>query len=456
MDKIAFLYLSRLIKKFVTSDSVELFDNIHAVSAWLSESVSVIGRLGSFTIVQDELMSLADFIVQGKHVTPRVCLKLITLLKQMQKEILDKFEIVVFVTKSISLNFNKNVKIIRIEDENECIELAYSLKKELKYLVLNNNDSVNVELLNAMDIVIKFEELVELADKCYPIDKHSYDRMYLTSKLNKLKKRQSNIFITGSNHAIIMSLGENAINVCMNNQDLYYSLLSVKEVLKYSNEIDTIIISFPYYFWFSDITANFSEHSVSFLNRVFYPIYNTLGKYKGETPPLYIKDREYPVYEAIINLESVRDIYHNAIIKDLEDMEYYNEINKLEESYKSDSEENIRVCNLRAKEHNELFDLDREMENRRLFDAFLENMEELGKKVILVVPPVTKKYSELISKEIIGVSQKSLEDMKIKYSGFKYVDLFNSDEFDESDFFDCELLNSKGGKKLSSIISKLS
>lgn len=442
MDKIAFLYLSKLIKKFVTADSAELFNNIHAVSSWLSESVSVIGRLGSFTIVQDELMSLADFIVQGKHVTPRVCVKLLKLLKQMQQEILDKFEIVVFVTTSLKLKFNKNVKVININDEDECIDLAYSLKNELKYLVLKDRAEVGEELINAVDIVISFEELLEIADKCYPIDSFVYDRLYLQSRLNKLSKRESNFLITGSRDAVSIELGNKAINVCINNQDLYYSLLSVREVIKRSNDIvDTIVISFPYHFLFSDIMTTLSEHDISFLSHVFYPIYNTVGKYKGELLPLYIKHGGNPVCEAIVNLEDICNIYHSAIISDLENMEYYNEINVRKKL------EHIEYVN-------KLLDLDKAMENKVLLDKFLENMEELNKKVILFVPPTTKAYREALLKDMVGIGKTLISDAVDNYDNCKFIDLFDGESFNDEDFFDNFSLNDKGIEKLSNIIEK--
>lgn len=441
MDKIVFLYLSRLIKKFVTTDSVELFDNIHAVSSWLSESVSVIGRLGSFTIVQDELMSLADFIVQGKHVTPRVCVKLVKLLKQMQQEILDKFEIVVFVTESLKLKFNKNVKVINIKDEDECADLAYSFKNELKYVIFKDKSEVSEELINAVDIVISFEELLEVADKCYPIDAFVYDRLYLESRLNNLSKNKGNILITGSSDAISIKLGNKATNVCINNQDLYYSLLSVREVIKRSNTIDTIVISLPYRFLFSNIMATLSEHDTLFLSHVFYPVYNTAGKYKEELLPLYIKHGSNPVYESIVNLEDICNIYHNAIISDLENMEYYNEINARKR------EEHIECIN------NSL-DFDKAMENKVLLDKFLENMEELNKKVVLFVPPATKVYREITLNEMVGIGKTLMSEVADKYKKCELIDLFESGNFGDDDFFDEFSLNDKGVKKLSDIVEK--
>lgn len=441
MDKIAFLYLSRLIKKFITADSAELFNNIHAVSAWLSESVSVIGRLGSFTIVQDELMTLADFIIQGKHVTPRVCLKLVKLLKQMQQEILDKFEIVVFVTTSIKLKFNKNVKVINVNNEDECVDLAYNLKNELKYLVFKDRTEVSEELTNAVDIVISFGELLEVADKCYPIDSFVYDRLYLKSRLNKLSKKESNILITGSSDAISMELDDKIINVCINNQDLYYSLLSVREIIKRAKDIDIIIISFPYRFLFSDITTTLSEKDSSFLSHVFYPVYNTVGKYKGEVLPLYIKHASNPVCEAIVNLKDICNIYHNAIISDLEKMEYYNDIS---------TRKKVEY----VEQPNKPLDLDKAMGNKVLLDRFLENMEELNKKVIVFVPPTTKAYRESLQKDLIGVGKTLISDVVNKYKNCKYINLFEGESFSDDDFFDDFSLNDIGIKKLSDIIEK--
>lgn len=464
MDKISFLCVTQFIESFNSDNSSELFDNVQNVSEWLAKSVSTIGSLNSFNIVQKELLNLAQLIVQGKSVTKRACFKLVNSLKEMQNEMLLRFKIVAFVTESINLKFNENVKVIVIKDETECIDLAYSFQNELKYLICMKNETISEELYNAVDIELNLEELVEVANSCYPIDVFTYDRLYLIAKLNKIKREQSKILLTGSSYTMVGLLEDKmpypSSNVAVNAQDLYYSLLSVKEAIKLSQNLDTIVISFAYYFFFSNMALNPSDYMLSVLSKVNYPVYNTLHGYKGKILPLYTKSSANPICEAIVDLESVRDRYHEAIKRDLENMAYYNEINVRPSggmlSYnfleKSD-EQNYASAKIRAEAHNSSFDIDKGMNNCNLLDKFLENMEEINKKVILFVPPTTKFYKKSVSSEMIGVYNKLVMDIVSKYSCCTFIDLFNSDKFDESDFQDYDHLNIKGASKLSEIIA---
>ena len=73
----------------------------------------------------------------------------------------------------------------------DCFPKPLSPQEELKYLLYMNNEEANPELENAVDIVLTFEELLEGANVCFPIDAFTYDRLYLTAKLNKILKRAS-------------------------------------------------------------------------------------------------------------------------------------------------------------------------------------------------------------------------------------------------------------------------
>lgn len=465
MDKITFLCLSQFIESFNSNNTSELFDNVQAVSSWFSKSVMTVGKLKSFNIVQEELLNLAQFIVQGKSVTLRACFKLVNALKEMQSEMLEGFDIVAFVTKSVELKFNDRIKVIVIKNETECIDLAYNFQNELKYLICLKNENISDELYNAVDISLNSEELLEAVNLCYPIDMFTYDRLYLTAKLNKIRREKSRILLTGSSYTMVGLLEDKmpypASNVAVNNQDLYFSLLSVKEAIKRSEALDTIVISFAYYFFFSDMTINPSDYMLSILSKVNYPVYNTLHGYKGKVVPLYTKSTTCPVYEAIINLENVRDRYHNAIVKDLENRQYYNEINirpsggMLSYNFlEKSNEQNYAGAKLIVEAHNSTFDLDKGINNRNLLDKFLDNMEELNKKVILFVPPVTKFYKDSVSKQMMGIYNKLVTEVADKHKCCTFIDLFNSDKFDETDFKDYDHLNMKGANKLSDIISE--
>ena len=105
MDKISILCVTALIERFNSNDSMELFDLVQETSEWLTKSVKLIAELKTFNDVQKELLSLAQYIVTGKTLTRRSCNNLIKALKNIQKEMLEKIQIVLFVTPTIDLVF---------------------------------------------------------------------------------------------------------------------------------------------------------------------------------------------------------------------------------------------------------------------------------------------------------------------------------------------------------------
>ncbi len=465
MNKITLLSLSMFIEKLKENDSESLFETVEKVAEWLNGSIKNIYELTSVNEVQNELLTIAQAIAQGKHVTNRLCYNLKQALINMQEELINTLDVVVFATDNVTLKFNKEVEVIHIKNETECIDVAYGMKEELKYLIYKKGEVISEELMNAVDVVLNLEELVGEVSECYPIDIFTYDRLYLMAKLNRIKNQQSEILITGSSYAMLGLLEEkmprSASNVAVNAQDLYYSLFSVKEALKRSERIETIVIPISYYFFFTNMSVKPSDYMLSVLSRVNFPVYNNLHGYTGKLLPVYNKVSKSPVYEKIVDLEKVRDIYYDAVKEDLENLPYYNSINirpaggLLSYNFMEKSDEqNFDSAKIRANVHNSIFDFDRGLENQKLLDKFLNNMEELEKKVIFFIPPATKYYKKWVRDEMKQVYNKLVLDTVNKYECCRIIDLFNSDYFSEEDFQDYDHLNSRGAEKLSEIIAK--
>ncbi len=464
MDKLSVLCVTQFVERFNTDNATMLFDLVQDISGWLTNSVKIIAELKSFNDVQRELLGVAQYIVQGKVLTRRSVNKLLMALKLMQKEMLDEIEVVIFVTPSIKMKFNEKARVITIEDTEKCVDIAYEIQDAVKYLLYMENEEVDEELENAVDIVLDFEELIKIANDTYPIDIFTYDRLYLTAKLNKIQKEKSKILLTGSSYTMVGLLEDEmpykAVNVAVNAQDLYYTLLSVKEAINRSSELDVIVSSFAYYFFFSDMNDSPSDYILSVLSKVDYPVYNKLHGFKGELKATYVKTSEFPIYENIVDLALVRDAYHGALMKELEGMPYYNRINVRSNngmlSYnfmEKTDEQNYAAAKLRAEGHNSNFNLDRGVYNQKLLDKFLDNMEELGKRVVLFTPPTTRFYKAGVSKDMINVYTQLVIPVVEKHKCCNFVDLYNSDKFLDSDFQDYDHLNLEGAKKLSKIIA---
>lgn len=464
MDKLSVLCVTQFVERFNTDNAAMLFDLVQDISGWLTNSVRIIAELESFNDVQRELLGVAQYIAQGKVLTRRSVNKLFVSVKLMQKEMLSELEVVLFVTPSIKMKFNENVRVITIEDTEKCIDMAYEIQDAIKYLLYMDNEEVDEELEDAVDIVLDFEELIKVANDAYPIDIFTYDRLYLTAKLNKVQKEKSRILLTGSSYTMVGLLEDEmpykVANVAVNAQDLYYTLLSAKEAINRSSELDIIVSSFAYYFFFSDMNDNPSDYMLSVLSKVNYPVYNKLHGYNEELKPIFVKTSEFPIYENIVDLALVRDAYHGALMKELEGMPYYNRINVRASngmlSYnftEKTDEQNYAAARLRAEGHNSNFNLDRGVYNQKLLDKFLDNMEELGKRVILFTPPTTVFYKAGVSKDMVNAYTQLVMPVVEKHKCCTFLDLYNSDKFLNSDFQDYDHLNLYGAKKLSKIIA---
>ena len=141
-------------------------------------------------------------------------------------------------------------------------------------------------------------------------------------------------------------------------------------------------------------------------------------------------------------------------------MAYFNRINvrpsggMLSYNFREKSDEqNFAAGKVRANGHNGNFDLDRGLSNQKLLDSFLEDMEELNKKVILFVPPTTKFYREGISPDMVNAYNQLVLPVVEKYKNCTFINLFESDKFNDEDFQDYDHLNMTGAEKLSDIIA---
>ena len=142
-------------------------------------------------------------------------------------------------------------------------------------------------------------------------------------------------------------------------------------------------------------------------------------------------------------------------------MGYYNELNKKNEYgildynfLEKDDNFNNSAANTYVEQYNKHFDLDKGLYNQRLIDKFLDNMEELNKKVIFIVPPATSFYRNSLSKDMINSYKQLVSPTINKHSCASIIDLFEEEQFNNSDFCDYDKLNVNGANKLSSVIAK--
>lgn len=91
-------------------------------------------------------------------------------------------------------------------------------------------------------------------------------------------------------------------------------------------------------------------------------------------------------------------------------------------------------------------------ENIRVFDEYLNLLEEYNIKPIVMIAPVSKYYSKYFSKRIKDEFMEIINERKDR---FQFIDYFDSKLFDDSDFFDVSHLNPNGATKFTKILNDI-
>jgi hypothetical protein len=328
-------------------------------------------------------------------------------------------------------------------------------------------DSESAAPADKADIAITYNELKERAQACFPIDSFVYDRLYLSGKLNALSSNRKNtsVLLGGSSYAMV-GLIENlmprpAVNLAVNAQDPYFALLSAERAKESAKKIDTIIITGGYYFWHFDLSDNPSSYTKSVLTRTNYPVLKDLHNYTGDLPPALLRGVKEPLFESIFDFNAMCEDIYGKVSERLAFLSYFNnEIHKrppngmLNFPFREQNDElNYKAAKARAGAHNGQYNITRLENNLKLLSEFMLKMNSKNVRVLLIIPPVTvfyRHHSDLGLKETF---YERLEPLK-RELGVEVIDLFESTDFDVSDFQDYDHLNDSGAKKLSLIAAQ--
>ncbi len=74
-------------------------------------------------------------------------------------------------------------------------------------------------------------------------------------------------------------------------------------------------------------------------------------------------------------------------------------------------------------------------------------------EVILFVTPTFREYNNYLNKNVVAQNEKDIHSLLLKYN-IEYWTYYNSSQFNQKDFFDCDHLNKEGAKKFSTLLSE--
>lgn len=396
--------------------------------------------------------------------------KLLVLLEQFELSLLDnaRFNINLYNCKSadIPLNYEYAKSVTEqsvLAQTPDSLPAQQNSAQEFSVLIYLSQLK-NQKMPNA-DFFFQTEDIKNtldtMASELKSIDYYTHDRLYLEAKLNSLKSRQDiRLLLAGSSYTMCGLFEDEmpipARNVAIDAQDLYYTLKTVRTALEYNKNITHCIISFAYYFWGYDLSLSTSVYQYKRITEVNYPVFKDWHNFQSspDAEAQNLLTSVTPLEKRIFSYEMLTEQYIKTLKNIFTDSHYFPYPRVESKVLALDDATNRENAQKRAASHNKFFKYNSTVEeNRKLFADFLEDMNHLGVKILLYVPPVTSYYRNSINKQLISDFYVCMKPFQEKYD-FKLVDLFNSDAFKNGDFADYDHLNDHGAKKLGKILTK--
>lgn len=316
------------------------------------------------------------------------------------------------------------------------------------------------------DVVITDDELIGAMNEKYPMDGILYNRLFIESKLNKVKRQQVKCIVAGLSYTqygiLEKEMPVNTANVSVTGQDIPYSILMAKKCLELNNSINTVIIPMTYYQGFYDMSSDDATIHVEVMSRINIPLLWNARNYQGQVIWSGYKEREtLEFYEEISDLEKLCEVRDQELVSFLEEEDYFNSFNRPnrygglkfdflrlseQERYESariTAELNERVCTLEAGK--EIYEI---------VNDFLNQMTKENKRVIFFVPPMTDYLYKAYHQELREAYYEKIVPIMKEFNNVTFIDLAEDERFNEYDFSDFEHLNISGAHKLTRILAE--
>lgn len=361
------------------------------------------------------------------------------------------YKLIVFGTgktrKVLESAFNDNVQIVAYLDNdkekwnktlNEKPILCPNKIKELSYdyviIASQFNDSI-------------YNQLIGLGvenDKIF-----QYNLYYMFSwndircKLDIILKNEpenTELLVSGISYA---EKGINLENLCKKsgsvacfNQDLFYDYHLIKYLIENHNKelinLKYVIIGISYFSFEYDMSLS----SLKYRSLLYYDAIGIKHHLKDIDLLRENKEATYSILVKIFKFNK-----DNAIDKD-KSIITANNIYVLDDE--KGRKQAQRDCNKNYPETVK--------ENEQIFVDYIKLLKENNIKPIVVVFPVSKYYSKYFSKRIKDEFYTIINKVR-EENDFQFIDCFESDKFDDDDFYDVSHLNSNGATKFTRILN---
>mgnify|MGYP003168156318 CR=1 FL=1 len=291
------------------------------------------------------------------------------------------------------------------------------VETDFDYIVIASqfNDEIYDQLIKLGVCKDKIFEFFKYVDRCYNYVKEQLK--YVENNLDSIEG-----FVTGISYAE-KAIKEkysikNIFNIAKHSQDIYYDFHLIKYIIenykKEMNKLRYVLICLNYYSFEYDMSKS---------------------SMKGKV-----------ILYGIDSAKKILNLYPNGIVKI--DFNWFNQNNYSHDYYVNEEQGKRQALLDGNKNYPETV-----KENKKIFKNYLQLLKENNIKPIVIVCPASKYYSKYFPKRLKDEFYSIINETRKQYD-FQFLDYFDSELFEDNDFYDVSHLNDKGAEKFTELLNK--
>lgn len=344
------------------------------------------------------------------------------------------------------------------------VNSPYALSRRHNAIDPKNTIIVSDHKDDITDVLIEEQEIIDAVNRKWPMDLYVYGRLFITSKLEKIKSKAVKCIVCGLSYTqygiLEKEMPVTTCNLSVTGQDIPYSILMAEKALEYNSGIETVVIPMAYFQCCYDMSSDDAQLHKDVISYINMPILGESRNYTGEKQ-YYKEQMILEMYNHIYDLEKIRQKRDKEIMDHLKDKEFFNEIfpeplyGGLKFDFKALCAEEKQASAWITAQHNErVCTLDGYKEVAKYLSDFLRKTEQRGVKVLFFVPPATRYLVNVSCAELKNFYYENIVAKFSKMDHVRFLDLFDDKRFEDNDFSDFEHLNHAGAKNLTQIIGE--
>lgn len=288
---------------------------------------------------------------------------------------------------------------------------------------------------------------------------YNYDYYYLYNALEEAKNNTAiDTIITGSSYGLFgidQSL-PSSVNLSLMSQDLYYSVMGIKDVCEYNHNIKNIVLCCSYYYLYSDLSMTQNPTEISRISKVYYPLFHDLHNTLHLPPKInFLPESKLIDIHKVIQLfsreEYVNHYFNNERPKTRFATKVWDDISK---TWQQLSEENRKQAGIiRADLHNSgIKYVNSFKENERILENLSQYCDEKKINLVILSTPISSYYREASLPQYKEDFYRVLNNIQ---GTIHLIDLYDDLSFTIDDYNDTDHLSDLGAAKLTSILQEV-